>query len=297
MAMNRDILVAIDEETVNRIFVDFREDFKHVEHINYSRGRFTISGDITFDIPDGRIEFVTTGGGDFVRLDEVDIRTDVNLDLRFTTPEIAIPRLCTNIPCNGRVCTPRVVLVPSIPITVPFDLPPVRSEVSGDGFIVPVHDLANHLWKLKLQLNPLTADIDLIDIADTMGDLFESVMDDILDAIFGDTISSIIYSIIGEPIEWLLRTVLDITDDIGEWFLRLISDNIGLHGLFADFLEMITGELYIAEFDDVQDLVPAEAPSADFIMGMPAVRIAIEDVDLEVNSHSELVVGANLGSP
>ena len=66
---------------------------------------------------------------------------------------------------------------------------------------MPVHDTAAHLWKLKLQLNPVTADIDLIDIADTLGDMFESVIGDVLNAIFGDTIGSVIYAIIGDPVE------------------------------------------------------------------------------------------------
>jgi hypothetical protein len=297
MAYDKNILAAIDEATVSEIFKRFISGFEHVAPVNVVRGRFRLTGNIKFDIPRGKIEFISTVGGDFVRLDEVDIRTDLNLSLRFTTPEIAIPRACVNVPCNGRLCTPRIVLVPSVTITVPLDLPPITSEVSGDGSIVPVHDVPAHLWRLKLQLNPLTADIDLIDIADTLGDLFESVMDDILDAIFGGTISSVIYAIIGDPIEWLLRTVLDVADDLSEWFFRLLSDNLGLHNLFAEFLEMLTGQIFLAEFPDEQDIFPAQSPSSNFPAGLSPVRIAIDDVMVDVNSHHELVVGANVGSP
>lgn len=294
MSNNHDVIAALSESAVNRLFQEAfeKEVLKHVEHIDYSSGAFRIFGNITFDIPRGSIQFIPSSD-DFVRLDEIDLRTDINLTMRIRIPEIAIPRICVDIPCDGEVCIPKIVLVPSMDINIPLDLLPITSEISGDGMIVPElvseieDDQEVYKWLLKLQLNPLTTDIDLIDIADTIGDLFESAARGILNSIFGD-LGDIIYAIIGEPIEWLIRTVLDIGDDISEFFFRFLSDTVGLHGIIADFLEDLVGKIVIAKFNQEQELFE------DKYSETTPMTIQIADVDLDINIDHEMVLGVTI---
>jgi hypothetical protein len=298
MADNYDLLAAIHESSVNEIFREARENLDYVLEIDESGGAFRIFGNITFDVPRGTIEFVP-GSADFVRLDEVDIRTDINLTLRITIPEIAIPELCVDIPCVGEVCTPRIVLIPSTNIFIPLDLPPITSEVSGDGMIIPelvncsdhlddCSDRTEKIWILKLQLNPLTADIDLIDIADTLGDLFESIAQGVLEELFGP-VGDIIYTIIGEPIEWLIRTVLDIGDDISEFFFRLLSDTFELHSFFADILEDLAGKIVIEDFDNEFEILPEDEEE-----GLPPVTVEISKVEVDITEDKELTIGVTI---
>ena len=286
MSNNYDLLAAIDESVVNKMFEKIKEDFKQVVNVDKSSGRYRIFGRITFDVPRGDILFVP-GSSSFVRIDELDIRTDIDLTMQITLPEIALPSVCIPIPCNGEVCTPKIVLIPSTRINIPLILPPITSEISADGMIVPELDSPAGKWLLKLQLNPLTVDLDLVDIADTMGDLFESAARNILGNLFGP-VGDIIYSIIGDPIEWLIRTVLDITDDITEWFMRFLSDTLGLHGILADFLVKITGKIVVSEIDENMEILQDEYSSST------PMTIRVADIVLDVNADHELMLGVTI---
>ncbi len=288
MANDHDLVAAMSESGVNDVFDDIKQDFKYVAEIDKTSGRFRVYGTIAFDVPRGRISFVS-GNNDFVRLTEVDIRTDIDLTLRIRLPEIAIPKKCITLPCDGEVCTPKIVLVPEVDIYIPLNLPPITTEISGDGMIVPELDELEKEWELKLQLNPLTADIDLVDIADTMGDLFENIARRLLDDLLGP-VGAIVYAIIGEPMEWLIRTVLDIPDDLSEWLRRLLSDTLDLHGLLARFLERITGKIVVMRFDQEMEVLKDELSETT------PVTITIADVDAEVTDDRELAIGVTAAS-
>ncbi len=298
MSDNHDLIAAIHESNVNKLFREARENLNYVMEVDESNGSWRIYGNIIFDVPRGNIEFVP-GSADFVRLDEVDIRWDINLTMRITIPDISIPSVCVPNPCNGEICTPEILLIPSQNIYIPLDLPPITSEVSGDGMIIP--ELANcsdyhedcserteKIWILKLQLNPLTADIDLIDIADTFGDFFESASQAVLEELFGP-VGDVIYTVIGEPIEWLIRNVLDILDDISEFFFRLLSDTLQLHSIFADFLEELTGKIVLDDFDNEYEILSAKEEDSS-----PPVTVKISDVELDITGDKELTLGVTV---
>src|SRR5581483_8891924 len=85
-------------------------------------------------------------------------------------------------------------------------------------------------WQITM-VPTLPIDLDIIDIADTVGDLFHNLIVDAIDNLLaslglpGWAIDFIDFVLGG--IEGIIRTVLDIPDDVGEFILDLIG-NLGI---------------------------------------------------------------------
>jgi hypothetical protein len=74
---------------------------------------------------------------------------------------------------------------------------------------------------------PQTIDFDLFDFADTVGDLFGEAFTDAIDKLLPHgPLHDIILAAIGSVAD-LLRTLLDIPDDISEWLSDLFNVSFG----------------------------------------------------------------------
>jgi hypothetical protein len=148
-------------------------------------------------------------------------------------------------------------------------------------------------WQLTL-IPTLPIDLDIIDISDTIGDLFHDL---IVNAIVGllsslglpDWAISFIDTVLG-GIEGIIRNILDIGDDIGEFLLSLIS-NVGI---FQDFIDRLSQfiALTILELGD-----PLQVLEGNSTLPLIPVKIPIEFLDVRINTDgNELVVEGDIGN-
>lgn len=147
----------------------------------------------------------------------------------------------------------------------------------------------------------LPIDLDIIDIADTAGDLFRNLIADsilnVLDALgLPDWAIDFIDFVLG-GIEGIIRDVLDIPDDVGEFLLDLIG-NLGIFQALIDAIsEYIAITLF--ELEDPLEILPANpVPTVDNpVAPLIPVKIPIEFLGIRVNSSgNELIVEGDVGN-
>jgi hypothetical protein len=132
-------------------------------------------------------------------------------------------------------------------------------------------------------------DLDFIDVADTVGDLLEDAMESEVDKLFGETdLSDFVKSLLGSVIDFL-REVLDLPDDLGEWFI----DKIIGAGIWDTILDWFGFELTRPIFK-LRD--PFQIIKADDEPELIQVMVPVEYVGIAVDSD-ELTVSIDIGDP
>ena len=134
----------------------------------------------------------------------------------------------------------------------------------------------------------LPIQIDIIDIADTVGDLFHNLITNAIDNLmsgFPQWAKDLVDAILGGT-EDIIRTVLDIPDDIGEWILDLI----GNLGIWQDLIDALAEyiALTIFELEDPYPILPADG-------ALIPVKLPIEFLDIAVNTD-EMVITGDVGN-
>lgn len=118
-----EIIAAIDEAAANDLFDAAVADLPARSASGTSSlGPFAVSYAASGTLSNGNVDLIAPGT---VRI--TDLRLDWNvsasfqLDLGDFLPEIHIPQVCIDIPCVGRVCTPRIDIVwPTVTVPVAF---------------------------------------------------------------------------------------------------------------------------------------------------------------------------------
>lgn len=270
-----DFTAALSEEFFVKIFDAVLKGFIFKRKDTVTLGPFTFTYDVKAHLEGGSIELDENGS---IKVNELDIKWDnLSLDICVDVPKICTPEVCTPTPL-GDVCLPQVCIFEEEPdFCIPFNLGGlITSEITmsvipkvyyGIGSGVP------NQWQIAMTPT-LPIDVDIIDIADTAGDLFDRFANELED--------------IGIPswltggASWIIRTVLDIGDDIGEWILDQISD-MGIYQYLIDELaEYIS--ITIFSVNDPQEIIPADGP-------LIPVKLPIEYLGIEVNDKEMVMVG------
>jgi hypothetical protein len=148
-------------------------------------------------------------------------------------------------------------------------------------------DLANQ-WQVFI--DPQTIDLDLFDIADIVGDLLEDAVDAVIDGLLGwlpGWARDIVKGILG-PIIDLIRAILDIPDDIGEWIADLLNVSFGLGNLILTFIaDYFANKTPIVELEDPYPVLPYSGT-------LIPVKLPIQDFTVMVNDV-EMIIQANVG--
>lgn len=279
--MAKHLIAAIDEDGAEKIVSGLVTGLSDSE----SDSAYGFSYSIAWEFFPGNFELVDSG--DIIRLREWHIHTDISFrwsyDLSDIIPDIEIPPVCVDIPTPWgtiRVCTPGYTLVdwPTISVRVP--LPTIVSEVSFDFSLQIQHDSAANQWVIKAVVNPLTADIDLIDVEGTAvaaRQEFEDALHLELSNIPGigpylDTVT-----------DWVFGAVLDLIDDLLECLSTWLSDSLTLHPVLGFGFEL-------HRVDEIFEILPASEPE-------PAVTVRIADLDVDITSDKELVISADIAAP
>ncbi len=300
-----DLTVAASEDAFRDLFGVLRDNFTFASSDSANFGPFSASYAVALHLEDGTVDL---RADNTVAVKELDVKWDtLSVGVGFDIPEICIGGWCiipTPFGCALRV--PKVCVFSDDPdIDITLDLSGiVTSELSMTAspltsyFVDPARppgmspiqaENAGIPNKWQIFLDPQTVDVDIFDIADIVGDLLEDAITDAINALLPGPqwLKDLILDILG-PIIDLIRAILDLPDDIQEWFSDLLNVSFGLLDLIltavADFFAA-ANPLY--EFEDPFPILPASG-------GLIPVKIPITDFTVLVNDD-EMVVEANVG--
>lgn len=302
-----EIVVAASERAFQVIFDGMRDAFTAADADTAQWGPFTASYDVKFHLENGTVDL---RGDNTVKISELDVvwdrlRVSVGLDI----PEWCFGGQCIlPTPWGCAIRLPHICAFSADPdIELPLDLSgAVRSELSASAspdiryFVDPARAAwmddvdaaaANVSNKWQVMLAAGTVDIDLIDIADTVGDLLDNAIDFAVNDLLGFLPSwfrDVLTSVLGSLVD-VIRDILDVPDDIQEWISDLLGTSLGLF----DFVAQKVAEALLdgRELLPVPDPYPIIGPSA----GLIAVSVPIEKFDAHV-TDDELVVTVTVGA-
>ncbi|MFC1672934.1 hypothetical protein ACFL12_02165 [Pseudomonadota bacterium] len=293
--------VAASEDAFVELFETARDNFSVSHSDSRDFGALSVSYGVGARLENGTVNL---RNDNTVLIKELDIVYDpLNLTLG-----LDIPSVCVGGGCVWFICLPEICVFESDPdISVPINLDGiVRSEISGSFEIVPRHeadpdripgmtDHAAHLAgdpdKWNFYLDPQWLDVDVIDIADTVGTILDRAVDWVVDTLFGwlpGWAQGLVDAILG-GLANIVRAILDIGDDVSEWLSDLLNVSLGLF----DFIVTLVAD-YFAKKNPLfgfEEPLPLPIPGT----GLIPVLIPVENVSVQV-TDTEMVVSADIGS-
>lgn len=296
------IQLAISENSMKTVLQNLITNFQFSKS-GSSTGNFRASYNVGARLTGGTIDLKDTP--DEVVLKEIDILWNpLNVTLEVDIPQVCVGGFCI-IPNPFGGCwvrAPQICLFTANPdISIPLNLNGlITSEVSG-GFYPEIKYFdepanngmnsyqaynANLMDKWQIFLKARWIDLDIIDIADSVGNLLDSIIDNFINGIFGglpgwakDILSWLLHGISD-----IIRGILDIGDDISEW----ISDLLGVSfGLF-DFLLQAIGN-YISSSHPLYQI----SNPYPIIAGNNPVLIPIENIATDI-TNDEFVINVTI---
>lgn len=306
------ITLAANEQAFNKLVTRAIEVF-HVTHSDSgSFGPFSASYAVGAKLAGGSVDLQNDGT---VLIKELDVLYDpLQVTLGLDIPTVTIGGFCI-IPRPFGGClvrAPKIELFGGNPdVSIPINLGGlIQSEISGAFKLVPKYfnnpakgGLSDHdAYDLKLLtstdipnqwqlfLDPVWLDIDLIDVADTVGNIIEGLADTIIDTFLGwapGWARSIVRAILSPVID-LIRAALDIVDDIDEWISNLLGVSLGLF----DFIAQVVADYFASKhpvfaFDDPFKMLDGNGP-------LIPVLVPIRNLDIRVDEQ-EMVITTDIG--
>lgn len=308
------LTLAASENTFRRIFNAVRDEIVFEKADSGSFGPFTAGYDIKFHLENGSVDL---RGDNTVLVKELDIKWDrLDLSLGFDIPEICVGGFCIiPTPFGCALRAPRICIFsadPDVQVTLP--LGGFTSELSLAGtletryFVDPARPAGMDDWQAQeavpplynrwqLFLDPQWVDVDLIDIADTVGDLLENAVEAVVDGALGflpGWARDLIKAILGPVID-LIRAILDIPDDIQEWISDLLNVSFGLLDIIAQFiLDYFANRNELTHIEDPYPILGATQDPNDPTRQLVPVKIPIRDLTV-FNDDLEMVLEGNIG--
>lgn len=303
-----DLQLAVSEEILNRLFEKLRDKFAMSHSDNGSFGPFTASYSVGIKLQHGKVECQSNGT---IRIKELDIVYDpLAVDFGIDIPSVTIGGFCIiPTPWGCALRAPKKTFFSGNPdIEVPIDLGGIiATEVSascsaklkhindsaGAGMTRWVATAIGHPDKWHVFLDPGYIDIDLIDIADTVGNLIDKLVDAAVDKLLGFLPSwarNLVKAILGS-LTSLIRRILDIGDDVQEWLSNLLGVSLGLFDFAVQaVLEYLASKNSVFDFEDPYPIMKAQGGPAPLV----PVLVPIVSPSIAVNDD-ELVVSTSLG--
>jgi hypothetical protein len=307
--------VAASEAAFKKLFDKVVEKFVLEKADSKDLGPFTAGYDIKIHLENGSVDLRPDGT---VQVKELDIKWDrLNLSLGIDIPEKCILGGCLiPTPFGCLVEIPSICVFsadPDIQIVLPLSNGLITSEISITGRLLTRYHVnpdrpasmdqwdaqlpdppLNNTWQLFLE--PQFVDVDLIDVADTVGDLLDEAIETAIAAL---GIPDVIADLLGSIVD-LVRVVLDIGDDIQEWLEDLLGVSLGLENIIGQALiEHFVTDEPLFELEDPYPIL-GEAPNPNDKQGQPPlpklvpVKLPIRDLTVS-NNDVELILEGNVG--
>jgi hypothetical protein len=298
------LTLAANERAFNKV-VDRAKDYFHpTASGSGSFGPFSVSYNAGVHLGTGTVDLQNDGT---VRIKELDIIYEpLNVNFGIDIPTITIGGFCI-IPNPFGGCllrAPRITLFGANPdINVPINFDGLfQSEISGAFKLIPkyfnnpakgtlsdhdAHDLAvANQW--QFYLDPEWVDIDIIDVADTIGNLIQRITDEIINALLGwaPAWARAIVRAILAPVISAIRAILDIGDDIDEWLSNLFGVSLGLFdfvaGAVADFF---ASKFPIFDFEEPFQIMNGSGTLIPVLVPVRDVAVNVNDVEMVITSN------------
>jgi hypothetical protein len=303
-----DMQLAISEEVLNRLFEKLRDKFAVSHSDSGSFGPFTASYSVGIKLQHGKVECLSNGT---IRIKELDIVYDpLAVEFGIDIPSVTVGGFCIiPTPWGCALRAPKKTFFGGNPdIKVPIDLGGIiTTEVSascsaksklindpaGAGMTRWVATAVGHPNKWHVFLDPGYIDIDLIDIADTVGNLIDQLVDATVDKLLGFLPSwarNLVKAILGS-LTSLIRRILDIGDDVQEWLSNLLGVSLGLFDFAVQaVLEYLASKNSVFDFEDPYPIMKAQGGPTPLV----PVLVPVVSPSIAVNDD-ELVVSTSLG--
>ena len=306
-----DLQLALSESVVQRLFEQLRDKFSVSHSDGASFGPFSVSYSVGIKLQHGKIEFQDDGT---VLIKELDIVYDpLTLTFGIDIPARTLGGFCiipTPLGCALRA--PKKTFFAGNPdFSIPLDLGGIiATEVSAScsaklkHFTDPANagmspwnahaaDLSN---KWQLFLEPGYVDIDFIDIADSVGNLIDRLVDAAVDALLAflpGWARTLVKKLFGSLTD-LIRSILDIPDDVQEWLSNLLGVSLGLFDFAAQMvLEYFAEKQPVFDFDDPFETLSTTAGPGGTGVLAPVLLPILEPA--AAVTEDELIVSASLG--
>jgi len=289
-----DLTAAVSEKTFEKMFEAVVQGFSFSCSDGGSWGPFSANYAIGAHLEGGSVELRNNGT---ITVSELDVKWDtLSLDICFDIPEVCVGGFCI-IPNPFDECilrAPTFCLFSGSPdFCIPINLSGlITSEITfsaGVQVFYGVGSGVSNRWQIVI-VPTLPFDLDIIDIADTVGDLVENLIDSAIDNLLGgfdDWVKDLFKAVLG-PIDDILRFVLDIPDDVGEWLLDFLT-GLGVFDLLLGALNgFLTDLLPPIEILDPLPVLPAAG-------GLIPVKIPIEYLGVRINTD-EMVIEGDIGN-
>ena len=300
------ITTAVSEKAFRELFAVLRDNFTFSKSDSASFARFSASYSVAFHLEDGTVDLQD---GNKIAIKELDIKWDqLSVGIGFDIPEICVGGWCIiPTPWGCALRFPRICVFSKNPdIGISLDLSGiVTSEISVTAKPVVKYrvdptrtpgmsdldaEYAGIPNKWQIFIDPVTVDIDLFDISDIVGDLLENAVKKAIDNLLffvPGFVKDLIWAILGPVID-LIRWIIDLPDDIAEWFSNLLGVSFGLFNTIVTVVADHFAKKYpIYEFEDPYPILPASS-------GLIPVKIPIKKLAVEVNAN-EMILKANVG--
>jgi hypothetical protein len=300
------VTVAVSETAFKELFAALRDNFTFSKSDSADFGPFSASYSVALHLEDGTVDLQS---GNKVSITELDIKFDtLQAGVGFDIPEICVggwciiptpwgcalnfPKICVfsadpdigiNLDLSGIVTSEiSVVASPVVKYKIDPGRAPGMSDLDAEYAGVP------NMWQIFI--DPVTVDIDLFDISDIVGDLLENAVKDAIDDLLWflpDFAKDLIWAILGPVID-LIRAILDLPDDIAEWFANLLGVSLGLFNAVTTVVADYFAKQYpLYEFEDPYPILPASS-------GLIPVKIPIKGLAVQVDAD-EMVLKASVG--
>lgn len=303
------LTVAVSEGGFKELFAGIVQEFTFADANSGSFGPFTAGYDVALHLEGGSVDLRADNS---IHIEELDIKWDkleffVGIDI----PEICVGGWCiVPNPFGGcLVRLPKICVFSADPdIMIPLDLDSlITSEVTLSAtpavhyFIDPGRTPAMNDWDAQdadvpnmwqVRILPFAVDVDIVDVADTIGDLLDDAIEAAVDALLGPLpgwAKDLIKAILGSVVD-LVRVLLDIGDDIGEWLTDLLGVSLGLFNTIANVIGLWLAANNPIEFED-----PLQVLEADPIKNLVAVKVPVRNLSAVVNDV-EMVLTADVGA-
>lgn len=288
-----DLTAAISENTFIKIYDSVLKSFKFVKSGTGTFNIFTASYTVAAHLDGGNIDLGSNGS---IVVNELDVKWDaLSLNIGIDIPTISIGGFCIIPDLTGGclVRAPSIDLFDGSPdVSIPINLNNLlTSEITFSAIPKVFYGVGSgglsNKWQVTL-VPTLPIDLDIIDIADTVGDLFHNLLVNAIDNLLQSLglpgwAIDFIDTVLG-GIEEIIETVLDIPDDIGEFILDLI----GNLGIFQSLIDTISPYIAITlfELEDPMEILPANPIPTPSNPCLPRPRRDGTSFDSIINARS-----------
>jgi hypothetical protein len=308
--------VAASKKAFTILFETLRDNFRFEKADLQSFGRFTAGYSLRVRLAEGTIDL---RADNTVQVRELDLKWErLELRLRIDIPQVCVGGFCI-IPDPRGGCILRAPTVcvfegnPDIDLVLRLG-PHLRSEVSLTGSLVarrfrnPNRRAGMDAWDAReaepsladqwqIFLDPQFVDVDLIDVADTAGDLLEAKLNEAVNDLLSTMpawVRRLVTALIG-PVVQAVRDILDLPDDAQEWISDLLNVSFGIH----DFILQAVADHFAAQYPLQQietpfPVFPPTEPDDRIPVALLPVLIPIDDLKVS-NDADEMILEAELG--